>query len=58
MKYAGIRVLSLLFWASTSTARTTASTSVSAVAITYLPTTPNSILAPLGPAWTTINEAI
>jgi hypothetical protein len=51
MKYVGIGALNLRFQASTTTARTRASTSVSAVAIAYLPPTPNSILAPVGPAF-------
>lgn len=51
MKYVGIGALNLRFQASTTTARTRASTSVSAVARAYLPPTPNSILAPVGPAF-------
>jgi hypothetical protein len=47
----GIGALNLRFQASTMTARTRASTSVSAVARAYLPPTPNSILAPVGPAF-------
>ena len=45
MKYVGIGALNLRFQESIMIARTRASTSVSAVAIAYLPLTPNSILA-------------
>jgi hypothetical protein len=51
MKYVGIGALNLRFQASTTTARARESTSVSAVAIAYLPPTPNSILAPVSPAF-------